>query len=256
MSLRRSTRRHQHPDSEPDSHSSPSATAATSFFDAPRDQEEVALTDPTTTTTTTTTRSTRSKRSVHTQSSILASSVASHNNSASSSSAPTTEESRSTTTATTTSQASIVDGPSAKALGKRRAVSPPLAVEADPTATVKTRAHSSKRRKVHNLSSSPTSKNSTKGRAVKVASTKSEKKALRRSRRSLTNTAIKVGDTEEMPRKGSRATRAAKAKARAVENDDEDILGMDDVDMAIDYDEEEGDETVVGSSTSPSIVVK
>ncbi|SCZ87897.1 BZ3500_MvSof-1268-A1-R1_Chr2-3g05365 [Microbotryum saponariae] len=295
MSLRRSTRRHQHPDSEPDSHSSPSATAATSFFDAPRDQGEVALTDPTTTTTATRSTSAFSLAKVdmtvdgvpaeaHTpyachhrrvllkphpshaslhltqpslllKSSALASSVASHNSSTSSSSAPTTEETRSTTTATTTSQASTVDGPSAKALGKRRAVSPPLAVEADSAATVKTRARSSKRRKV-NRSRSPASKDSTKGRAAKISSTKSEKKALRRSRRSLTNPATKAGaeagDNEEMPRKGSRTRRAAKAKARAAENDDEDLLGRDDVDMAIDHDEEERDESVAGTSTSPS----
>ncbi|SCV74863.1 BQ2448_7892 [Microbotryum intermedium] len=171
-------------------------------------------------------------------------------------------ETRSTTATATTSQASTVDGPSAKALGKRRAVSPPLAVEATaklgPAATVKTRGHSSKRRKV-TRHSSPTSKDPQQGTNTKVTSkegpqAKSDQKSLRRSRRSLTNHKEAEASTEEMPRKGSRASRAAKAKARAAENEDDDLLAKDEAEMAIDYDEaeEKRDERIAGSSTSPS----
>ncbi|GAA5900666.1 hypothetical protein JCM8208_000560 [Rhodotorula glutinis] len=178
---------------------------------------------------------------------------------------PAPRRSRRTSTATasaassstaTTSTTSL----SAKAAGKRRAVSPSNAVDGPPPPAASSSSAAPKRRKLSHVAIDAPSTNapstdsprtlrtrSSRRTASTSASTSSAAASQQKKTRSSTaapssssKAATLPKPSPDMPRKGTRATRAAKAKARAMEDDDD--LSLD-AHLADDFsdDEDAGD---------------
>ncbi|GAA6003606.1 hypothetical protein JCM10207_003505 [Rhodosporidiobolus poonsookiae] len=161
---------------------------------------------------------------------------------------------RTSTASTSQSTTSATDQPSAKALGKRRAVSPSSSAaagsSAPSTSTPSTSNTASKRRKLsHSAPANPSPAPGEKdynlrarpARTATAASPKGKKTRSSTAKKATTSTASSAS-TPSMPRKGTRATRAAKTKARAVEDEEDAAFEAQQAADAARYEREYGDD--------------
>ncbi|GAA5841950.1 hypothetical protein JCM9279_003167 [Rhodotorula babjevae] len=175
---------------------------------------------------------------------------------------PAPRRSRRTSTATasaasSTSATTSASSLSAKAAGKRRAVSPSTAADGPPPPADSSSSAAPKRRKLSHVAidvpPAPTSRadpqqtprtRSSRRAALPSASTSSAASSPKKKTRSSDATSSSSAKAAafpkpapDMPRKSTRATRAAKARARAIEDDDD--LSLD-AHLADDFSDDEG----------------
>ncbi|GAA5940144.1 hypothetical protein JCM10213_008342 [Rhodosporidiobolus nylandii] len=167
---------------------------------------------------------------------------------------------RTSTASSTSASAASASQPSAKSLGKRRAVSPsatdPSARTESTSAASPPSTASSKRRKLsHSAVAADTPAANVRARTTRSSTAHTATPAAppspagkgkqKKTRSSLSSNAATAKQTSTMPRKGTRASRAAAAKARAMEDEEDEQFEQQqaafDVDEEWDQQDEEED---------------
>ncbi|GAA6035633.1 hypothetical protein JCM8097_004938 [Rhodosporidiobolus ruineniae] len=162
---------------------------------------------------------------------------------------------RTSTASSTATSTTPTTQPSAKALGKRRAVSPDSTTADSPSAPAASSSSStsttSKRRKLAHSSSATTPTAADKDYNLRTRPSRSSASATSsaKGKKTRSSTSKKPSITPSssssatMPRKGTRAGRAAKAKARALEDEEDALFEAQHASrFGADFDGDEGDE--------------